>query len=74
MDNFKVAIVNYICPICGRVAEENIICNTLLTPKASSEVEKLQGKNVGYSNHACEELMKKSLLMRMYIEQDTLLG
>lgn len=44
MGNFKTAIVNYICPICGRVAEENIICNTLLTPKASSEVEKLHGK------------------------------
>lgn len=58
MDNFRTTIVNYICPVCGRVAEECIICNTLLTPKASSEVEKLHKQNVGYSNHACENCSK----------------
>lgn len=58
MDNFKTAIVNYICPICGRVAEKNIICNSLLTPKVASEVEKLHNQNVGYSDHACKDCAK----------------
>ena len=44
MDKFKASIVKYICPICGEVAEEGIIMNSLLSEKAASEVEKLHGK------------------------------
>jgi len=31
MNNLEVSIVKYICPICGEVAEEGILMNTLLT-------------------------------------------
>lgn len=55
MDNFKVSLVKYMCPICGGVAEEVIVANTRLTKKAASEVEKLDGKAVGFSDHACKK-------------------
>lgn len=48
MDNFKVSLVKYMCPICGGVAEEVIVANTRLTKKAASEVEELDGKAVGF--------------------------
>ena len=55
MDNFKVSLVKYMCPICGGVAEEVIVANTRLTKKAASEVEELDGKAVGFSDHACKK-------------------
>lgn len=55
MDNFKVSLVRYMCPICGGVAEEVIVANTRLTKKAASEVEELDGKAVGFSDHACKK-------------------
>lgn len=55
MNNFKVSLVKYMCPICGEVAEEVIMANTRLTKKAASEVEKLAGKVVGFSDHACKK-------------------
>lgn len=55
MDNFKVSLVKYMCPICGGVAEEVIVANTLLTKKAASEVERLNGKAIGFSDHAYKE-------------------
>ena len=55
MDQFKASIVKYICPICGEVAEEGIIMNSLLSEKAASEVEKLHGKAIGFSDHACKK-------------------
>lgn len=58
MDNFKVSLVRYMCPICGGVAEEVIVANTRLTKKAASEVEELDGKAVGFSDHACKECSK----------------
>lgn len=55
MDNLEVSLVKYLCPICGKIAEEGIIMNSLLTEKAAKEVEKLHGKAIGYADHACKE-------------------
>lgn len=54
-DNFAVGMVNYICPICGKVVDNAIIMNERLTKKAAEEVRKANGKTVGYSENACEE-------------------
>lgn len=35
----EVSLVNYLCPICGEVAEEGIIMNSLLSEKAAKEVK-----------------------------------
>lgn len=55
MDNFKVSLAKYMCPICGGVAEEVIVTNTRLTKGAASKVEELNGKTIGFSDHACKE-------------------
>lgn len=41
----EVSLVNYLCPICGEVAEEGIIMNSLLSEKAAKEVKKLTWKS-----------------------------
>lgn len=57
-DNFEVSLVKYICPICGNVAEEGIIMNSILTEKYAKEVKELHGKIVGYSDKCCKECSK----------------
>lgn len=57
-DNFAVSIVNYICPICGKTADTDIIMNSKLTKKSADEVREANGKVVGYCSHACEECAK----------------
>lgn len=57
-DNFGVSLVNYICPICGSVAEEGIIMNSILTEEYAKEVKELHGKNVGYADKCCKECSK----------------
>lgn len=54
-DNFAVSLVNYICPICGKVVENAIIMNERFTKKAAEEVRKAHGKNIGFSECACEK-------------------
>lgn len=54
-DTFAAGIVNYACPICGNIAQSNIIMNTRLTKKAAQEVREADGKTIGYSNTACKE-------------------
>lgn len=54
-DNFAVGMVNYICPICGKVVDNAIIMNKRLIKKAAEEVRKANGKTVGYSENACKE-------------------
>lgn len=54
-DNFAVSIVSYACPICGDIAQTNIIMNNKLTKKAAQEVREADGKIVGYSDTACEK-------------------
>lgn len=56
--NFETAIVKYLCPICGKVAQEDIIMNSKLTQKYAEEVKKLHNKVVGYADHSCEECAK----------------
>ena len=56
--NLEVSIVNYLCPICGNIAEEGIIMNSLLNEKAAKEVKSLHNKTIGFSKHACKECAK----------------
>ena len=58
MDNFKVALVKLLCPICGREADNEIIINSKLTKEVANEVEKLNGKAVGWANKCCDECAK----------------
>ena len=58
MNNLEVSLVKYICPICGNEAEEGIIMNSLLTEKVANEVKNLNGKAIGYADHACKECAK----------------
>lgn len=60
LENFEVSLVKYLCPICGKVAEEGIILNSLLTEKNAKEVKELNGKAIGYADHACKECAKYS--------------
>ncbi len=55
---FKAALVKYACPVCGQVADEGIIVNSILTEEAAKEVEKLNGEIVGYAGKACEKCAK----------------
>ena len=41
----EVSLVNYLCPVCGNIAEEGIIMNSLLSEEAAKEVKNLHGKN-----------------------------
>ena len=54
-DKLGVSIVKYLCPICGKEADNGIIMNSLLTEENAKEVEKLHNKAIGYADHACKE-------------------
>lgn len=54
-DNIGVGIVNYACPICGRVANSAIIMNTRLTKKNAEKVKELNNKTIDWSETACKE-------------------
>lgn len=60
MNNLEVSIVKYLCPICGKVAEEGIIMNSLLTEKNAKAVKDLHNKTIGYTDHACSECKQYS--------------
>lgn len=60
MDNLEVSIVKYLCPICGKVVEEGIIMNSLLTEKNAKAVKDLHNKAIGYTNYACSECKQYS--------------
>lgn len=38
----EVSLVNYLCPVCGNIAEEGIIMNSLLSEEAAKERWKLR--------------------------------
>lgn len=61
-DNFKVAMGMLICPICGKVIEDDnvILMNTELTKQAAENVEKLHNQVVGVSENACEDCVNNS--------------
>ena len=54
-DNFAIGLVNYICPICGKVVDNVIIMNERLNKKNAEEIRKAHGKAIGYSENACEK-------------------
>lgn len=54
-DNFAIGLVNYICPICGKVVDNAIIMNERLNEKSAEEIRKAHGKAIGYSENACEK-------------------
>lgn len=54
-DNFEVALVNYACPICGDIADSNIVMNSKLTKKYAEEVRKVHNKTIGWSKNACDK-------------------
>lgn len=54
-----IALVNYVCPICGKINEKasSILMNQELDVKIAQEVEKLHNQIIGYSN-PCEDCQK----------------
>lgn len=54
-DELGVALVKYICPICGKEADSAILMNKVLSKKMAKEVEKLNGQNIGFSEKPCKE-------------------
>lgn len=58
MDNLEVSIVKYACPICGKTANEGILMNSLLTSSNAKAAAELNGKTIGYADHACKECSK----------------
>lgn len=71
-DNFGVSLVNYLCPICGEVAEEAIIMNSLLTEEHAKEVKELHGKAIGYADKCCKKCSeyKDSVIFFIGIDPD----
>lgn len=57
-NNFEVACVHEVCPICGKPMNEQIIINRELTKKSAEEVRKLHNKAIGFSDNACEDCTK----------------
>lgn len=56
-DKLGVAILKYVCPICGQINEDAsaIAMNTLLTKSAAKKVEDMHNKVVGFSEKPCKE-------------------
>lgn len=54
-DNFAVGLVNYACPICGKVADSAIIMNNHLTKKDAKKIKELHDKTIDWSESACKE-------------------
>lgn len=61
-DNFKVGMGKLICPICGKIIEDDsvIFINTTLTKQEAEKVEKLHNQVVGFSDNACEDCVNNS--------------
>lgn len=56
-DNFKVGLVKYACPICGKETDNAIIMNSRFTKKDAKAIEDANNKFIGYSNNACKECL-----------------
>ena len=54
----SVAIVNELCPICCKVSHEFLIMNERIGKKYAEEIEKVNGKSIGFSKDACKECLK----------------
>lgn len=58
MKDFEIAVVKFLCPVCGKECEENIMINSVLTPKYAEQVKEMHNKVVGWASHACDECAK----------------
>jgi formylmethanofuran dehydrogenase subunit B len=65
-----VALTNLVCPICGKVCDNQIIMNTKLTYKEADKVRELHGQNVGFSEKPCEECSEAMKEAVMFIVVD----
>jgi len=54
-DKLGVALVKYICPICGKEADSAIIVNKRLSKPQADKVNELNGKAIGFSEKPCKE-------------------
>lgn len=58
MSNLGIALVHYVCPVCGKPMDETILMNSILTENHANNIESLNGKAIGYSDHVCDECAK----------------
>lgn len=58
MNNLEVSLVDQLCPICGKVADQVILMNSLLTEEIAKEVKNMHGKAIGYADKCCDECSK----------------
>lgn len=58
MNNLEVSLVDRLCPICGKVADQAILMNSLLTEEIAKEVKNMHGKAIGYADKCCDECGK----------------
>lgn len=70
--NLEISLVKYLCPICGKVAEKNIILNSELTEEAARKVKELHNKAVGFSDKACDECVElgKKGIIGVFIDKE----
>lgn len=56
-DKLGVAIIKYLCPICGQINEEAsaIVLNKRLTKADAQKVESMHNQAVGFSDKPCKE-------------------
>lgn len=56
-DKLGVALVKYICPICGQAKEDlqRIVLNNRLTKADAQRVESMHNQVVGFSDEPCKE-------------------
>ena len=56
-DKVGVAMLKYICPICGQINEDasTIAINSLLTETAAKKVKAMHNQVVGFSEKPCKE-------------------
>lgn len=71
MNNLEVSLVNQLCPICGKVADQVILMNRLLTEKLAKEVKNMHGKAIGYADKCCDECSKYKDDVVFFIGADT---
>ena len=57
-DKICSSIVHYICPICCKETNSQVIMNTKLTKSNAEKVKDLHNKVIGFSNKPCEECQK----------------
>lgn len=59
-NKLEVAIVKYVCPICGKVNEDAsaIVMNRLLTKSMAQKVEAMHNQVIGFSDKPCKECQK----------------